>query len=161
MNSNALPIKSAVVTHAILKLRHIMVTVEPSFQAHDVWTMSMARKEYEWEIKQSMSDLRREIQKPKHKIPRDYWFGAPNHFYVVVPESIEVPARKYVEEKIPYAGFAVVRTRGLDIKYTELDIVKRAPSLHSRKADLLRCARVSRWMAVTLEDLMRSHAKKS
>ena len=151
MNSNALPIKAAVVRHVVYHMRHVLVAIEPSFQAHDVWSMSSARREYEWEIKQHMSDLRREKNKPKHRFGFDPFTG-PNHFYIVVPECIEVDAKKWLAKHMPFAGFAVLRAHGL------FEIVTPAPLLHKRRADLKRCSKVARWTSVTLADLMQSKA---
>jgi hypothetical protein len=155
VNSNAIPLKAAVVSHAVYKMRHVLVAVEPSFQAHDVWTMSAARREYEWEIKQHMGDLRREKDKPKHRflLTPSPWEGYPNYFYIVVPESIEVDAKKWLAKYMPYAGFAVSRTH-LQI----LEIMQKAPLLHSHRASLKRCSIVAHWMSVTLADLMKSRA---
>ena len=158
MNNNALPIKAAVVRFAVEKLRHILVSVEPSMQAHDVWSMAASRRSYEWEIKQSISDLYREKQKPKHRFGRmtdsSYGAHATNYFYIVIPDVLAEKATVWIEREIPYAGIARFKISEGSVPYSYVEIQKRAQLLHKNRVpprDLARCAR---WMAVTLSDLM-------
>lgn len=164
MNSNALPIKAAVVRFAVEHLRHVLVSVEPSMQAHDVWSMAASRRSYEWEIKQSMSDLYREKEKPKHRcgylIGAMEWNTSVNYFYIVIPELLAGKATAWIERELPYAGIAVVKTPFGAVPYTYVEIQKKAPLLHKKRVlprDLAKCAR---WMAVTLSDLMSFRAAK-
>lgn len=151
MNSNALHIKGAVARFAVFDLKHVLVAIEPSFSSHDVWTMSAARRQYEWEVKQSIADLRREAKKWKHRsghiLRPQFADGWPNKFYIVVPKALGTKADKWITANLPYAGLALVEG-------ATVTVVRDAALLHKGKADLKRCSRVARWMAVTVADLM-------
>ncbi len=153
--------KAAVVSLAVERLRHVLVSVEPSMQAHDVWSMSAARMAYEWEIKQSMSDLYREKQKPKHRcgylVNGLEYNQSVNYFYIVVPESFAAAATKWVERELPYAGIGVFKQVG-NPRYCFIEIQKRAVRLHKHRVFPRQLATCARWMAVTLCDLMKSKA---
>jgi hypothetical protein len=160
MNSNALALKSAVVRHAVYDLKHVLVTVEPCFQSHDVWSMSKARRQYEWEIKQSIADLRREASKYKHKngglighaLVDWQRENLPNYFNFVVPKDISEKAGTWIAEHMPFAG--LIAFDGVFIT-----VLRKAQLLHASRAPVRRCARVARWMAVTVADLMRYRAQ--
>lgn len=165
MNANALPIKSAVARFAVFQLKHVLVAIEPSFSSHDVWSMSKARRQYEWEVKQSMDDLRREAHKWKHERGEMAAGGNtlaaayhhfPNYFYIVVPKAIADKADAWVSENLPYAGFAVADPLAGQM---EVNVVRQAQLLHKRRADLKRCSRVARWMAVSVVDLLEERTK--
>jgi hypothetical protein len=167
MNNNALPIKAAVVRFAVEHLRHVLVSVEPSMQAHDVWSMAASRRSYEWEIKQSISDLYREKQKPKHRFrlaaDTGWGFGAhaTNYFYIVIPEPLAEKATTWINRELPYAGIAIFKTTETGVSVPYVEISKRAQLLHKNRVapkDLAMCAR---WMAVTLADLMASKSAEA
>jgi hypothetical protein len=160
MNSNALDIKSAVVYHAVMGLRHVLVSVEPSFQSHDVWSMTSSRRQHEWEIKRSMGDLRHELDKFKHnngglvKAAELDWRrdSVPNYFTFVVLKEMEEKALIWINNNLPFAGMSVFDK---DLAPTgSVRSVKSPQLIHSKKASLKQCSKVARWMAVSLADLM-------
>jgi hypothetical protein len=160
VNKNALPLKAAVVKYAVFSLRHVLVAVEPSFQAHDVWSMSASRYQYEWEIKQSMEDLYREMRKYKHQnggLPamggENKWRAEyfPNYFSFVVPKKMEASALRWIERKLPFAGLATCDPYMI--------LVRRPRRIHKGRAPLKRCSMVARWMARSLADTMAMHIR--
>ncbi len=60
------------------------------------------------EIKISLSDLKRDIKKKKHKkiAKRSYRYMA-NHYYFCVPKELEEKALKYIEKKHPLFGLMI------------------------------------------------------
>lgn len=162
MNRNALDIKQAIVHHVVQRLNHVLVAVEPSMQAHDVWSMSKARYQYEWEVKRSLADLRREKEKYKHrdggmeehaKVDSFYSRTMPNFFTIVVPEVLASDAIAYIEKtpELHYSGLAVLKDGR---KGPFLETVRKPSRIHKERAPLKRCSQVARWMSVTLCDLM-------
>jgi len=161
VNNNALPIKAAVARYAVFQLKHIMVAIEPDFQSHDVWNLTKGRWQYEWEIKQSMSDLRREAEKWKHKSGQlvkpsfGHQYGHwPNRFFIVVPLKIAVKAQGWLFANLPYAGLLSVD------KNNALTQLLPAQLLHRERANLHRCAKVARWMASSVADLLEDRVIK-
>lgn len=104
----------------------------------DVMAISKADYIYEFEIKISKSDFKKDFEKEKHRLIKEKkfvnesktWripFYAPNYFYFVMPENLVS-----IEEIPEYAGLIYLKKNEREIEFFE--IVKKAPLLHKTKA---------------------------
>lgn len=96
---------------------------------------------YEIEVKKSISDLRNEN---RSKGTKHYLYAnveplttrfVPNYFYVFVPTDIEEAALAYVQDNLPHAGLAVLRTEAW-ASYSAgrgVVVVRKARKLHKNK----------------------------
>jgi hypothetical protein len=109
----------------------------------DVLVVTDARRLYEIEVKISITDLKRDVDKRKHTAFRDglssYDTGGRyfppgtfihkqpvNRFYFAVPQEIWVPAEEIIERLYPYAGLLSVHGGYVDHK-------KQAKLIHNNK----------------------------
>jgi len=147
---NSLEMKAEQAAYWRFKRQMPVVAVEAL--SEDVIVVTRSRKLYIIEIKVSIADLRRDIDKSKHVSIRervglplfDYqkpWRGGrvPNAFYFAVPSNIADKAEKVIEELYPYAGLLVsnetsyghipghgtwVRKQAQDLKTEKLTLIK-------------------------------------
>ena len=103
----------------------------------DVISISKSDFIYEYEVKISRGDFKKDFGKPKHKLITEgkfvkesvkkgiteTWYLVPNYFYFVVPENLVT-----VDEIPEYAGLIYVN------ESHQYDIIKKAPIIHKTKA---------------------------
>lgn len=106
----------------------------------DVISVSKSDFIYEYEVKISRGDFKKDFSKPKHTLitegkfiterfkgeEKEIWYLVPNYFYFVVPENLVT-----ISEIPSYAGLIYVHTKNDILYYT---IVKKAPIIHKTKA---------------------------
>lgn len=102
-------------------------------QECDVLSVSKSDYIYEWEIKISRSDFKKDFQKPKHTMitegkfikesKKGTQYLVPNYFYFVMTENL-IP----VEDIPEYAGLIWVT------ESQQFVMVKKAPMIHKTKA---------------------------
>ncbi len=103
-------------------------------QECDVISISKSDFIYEYEVKISRADFKKDFLKEKHKLIvekkfikesplHEIWFLVPNYFYFVVPENLVS-----LEEIPEYAGLIYFNDK------QEFDIIKKAPIIHKTKA---------------------------
>ncbi|SRR6266566_2636807 len=114
---NSLQMKAEIAAYWRFKRQMPLVAVEALNE--DVIVITRGRKLYVIEIKVSVSDLRRDIDKPKHAAIRDRvglplfdqmrprYGSVPNAFYFAIPQEIADKAEKVIEELYPYAGLLI------------------------------------------------------
>lgn len=156
---NALEMKAEQAAYWRFKRQMPVVAVEALNE--DVIVITRGRKLYIIEIKVSISDLRRDLDKPKHAAIRDRvglplfdhqrprYGGIPNAFYFAVPWNLAEKAEKVIEELYPYAGLLVsndnssipghgtsVRKPAQDLKTEKLTLIKIAYYVKAQSASL-------------------------
>ncbi|GAJ17864.1 unnamed protein product, partial [marine sediment metagenome] len=91
------------------------VALEFSYGSADVIAATPRGQDiYETEVKVSTSDMKKELQKMKHRFAQKGLWGQDtyhlwaNYFYFAVPESIKDRALAIINNYFPYAGLLVV-----------------------------------------------------
>ncbi len=106
----------------------------------DVLSVSKSDYIYEYEIKISKADFKKDFIKEKHQMimegkfvkqsNKGTWYNVPNYFYFVVPENLismdDIPS---------YAGLIYLKKWiKYDKEYSCFEIIKKAPIIHKTKA---------------------------
>lgn len=136
-----LKIKAALVSYFRFKKGHSIVCTEFNYGSADVLSISDNEQEiYEVEVKVSLSDLKREPSKGKHKRhPQHLAYSKPCMFFsLAVPEALEAQAKEICKQYFPYAGLFVVRDGNYSSYGTPgvITIIKAQPLIPHLSKDL-------------------------
>jgi len=143
---NAEEIKAYVAGHFRYEKQCDLICFEAAVnfgELSDVLVVTDARRLYEIEVKVSIPDLKRDMEKKKHSVFRNgssnYEVGVGyfppgtfiskqpvNRFYFAVPKEIWVPAEEIIENLYPYAGLLAVNGGYVDHK-------RQAKLIHNNK----------------------------
>jgi hypothetical protein len=166
---NALEMKAEQAAYWRFKRQMPVVAVEAL--SEDVIVITRGRKLYIIEIKVSISDLRRDIDKSKHAAIRDRVglplfdyqksrYGlVPNAFYFAVPFDIEDKAEKVIEELYPYAGLLVSSDR-FNVPGHGTSVKKQAQDLKQEKLTLQKIAYYVKAQSASLANAYAHLARK-
>ena len=101
-----------------------IVAIEHNYGYSDVLAVTRSGMIIETEVKVTLQDLKRDKEKPKHRLMQDIpeeqhgaiyggysrWRGPRCHyFYFAIPQSLESKALPIIKEMYPYAGVPAVR----------------------------------------------------
>ena len=125
-------IKAGLLAYFRFKRQYRYVATECGYYSADVLA-SNGRKLIEVEVKVSKSDLKRDINKPKHKVyadPNDRKIWIPHEFYVAVPQHLTEFAIEEVSKWNPKYGVISFKEDGLlEERFT---VTKRGGMLHKQ-----------------------------
>jgi hypothetical protein len=121
----------------------------------DVMVVTDHRLLYEIEVKITIADLKRDVDKHKHT---GFKNGDTRHpvsrFYFAVPKEIWVPALEIIENIYPYAGL-------LSVNGGFVELQKRAKDLHGKRLSLRQIYQFTKQQSGTLCRLALAAAKSS
>lgn len=168
---NALEMKAELAAYWRFKRQMPVVAVEALNE--DVIVITRGRKLYIVEIKVSISDLRRDIDKPKHAAIRDRvglplfenqrprYGSVPNAFYFAITDRMWATpkVREILDTMYPYAGVLSVQHLSM-IPGRATEVVKPAQDLKKEKLSLIKIAYYVKAQSASLANAYAHLARK-
>jgi hypothetical protein len=125
---NSSTIKTAVLSHFRFDEKWILFSTEASLWFADILMVDPADNLVEFEVKTSLSDLKADFAKKKHKSYRLYKGKGgmvPNKLYFAIPKRLAQKVKEILE---PYPAYGIITVDEFEGK---VDVFKRARPIHN------------------------------